>query len=143
MEFVINHWQFLSLAIGLILGWLGLKGKFHKYLDKADKKYEAAKQWAMSKDIYKAAKTAYGVIAKLSRKTENGVDDKIAKGLEEAIKVLEKLGWDRKNLGDDQKDIIRKVFDELHENEHLKLEIATGSAMTSTAASGKIAAPLG
>ena len=142
VTFVTDHWQFISLAVGLVLGWFGLKEKFHKHLGRADRKYESAKQWAMSKDLYKAAKTAYGVVAKISRKTENGIDDKIARGLEEAIKVMEKLGWDKNDLGDDQKDVIRKVFDELHENEHLKLEVSAGTAMTSAASSGRIAAPL-
>lgn len=142
-EFVSKHWEFLSAVLGVVLGWMDVKQKFHERLEHSKEKYLAAKNWAKSKDLYKAAKTAYGVVSKLSRKTENTMDDKAARGLEEAMRLMEHLGWDKSELGNGEKDVILKVFDELHENEHLQLEAAHGMPVSNKASMpGQVAAPL-
>jgi hypothetical protein len=141
-EFIQGHWEFLSAVLGVLLGWFHATGKFHAWLESSEEKYRATKKWARGKDLYKVAKTAYGVISKLSRKTETTLDDKAARGLEEAMKLMEHLGWDKSELGNGEKDIVLKVFEELHENEHLALEASKGPVSNRAAGPGEIAAPL-
>lgn len=141
--FVKNHWEFLVAVLGTVLWWFDLSAKFNKYLGKTEDSYLAAKQWAKSKDLHNAAKTAYGAVSKLARKTENTLDDKAARGLEIAISVMEHLGWTKDELGNGEKDVILKMFDALHEEEYLKLEAAHGVPVSNNASSpGQIAAPL-
>lgn len=141
-EFISNNWEFLSAALGVVLGWYGVMGKFHLWLEKSEDGYKSAKQWAKSKDVYKVAKTAYGVVSKLSRKTDTTLDDKAARGLEIAINLMEHLGWDKSELGNGEKDVILKVFEELHEVEHCALEAAKGPVSNRASMAGEIAAPL-
>jgi hypothetical protein len=138
-----NNWQFISAVLGLLLGWFDLKARFNMWLNRLDREYESAKKWAKSKDLHQAAKTAYGVVSKIARQTENGIDDKVAKGLEEAIKIMEHLGWDKNDLSNGEKDVIRSIFDALHENEHLQLESSLGVPVSNKlSGAGQIAAPL-
>lgn len=121
-EFVAEHWEFLTAVLGIVLGWFSATAKFHLWLDKAEEQYMSAKKWAKSKDLYKAAQTAYSVVNKISRETENTIDDKAAKGLEIALELMQKLGWDQEDLGNGEKDVILKVFEELHENKNLAVK---------------------
>lgn len=143
LTFVIENWQFFSGLLGMLLVWFGVSDKYSKTLKQAEKKYEQAKQIAKSKDIYKTAQTAYGVVSKYARQTENTIDDKAAKGLEIALNLMEKLGWDKADLGNGERDVIEKIFDQLHEAEHLALQAAYQAPVSNVASkAGEIAAPL-
>ena len=143
LSFIAANWQFLSAVLGVALGWMQALEKFHAMLDKWEKRYRQARQFAKSKDLYKVAKTAYGVISKLARKTENKLDDKAGKGLEVALRLMEKLGWDKSEVANGEHDVILKIFEELHESEHLQLEAAHKAPVSNSASkAGEIAAPL-
>jgi coenzyme F420-reducing hydrogenase alpha subunit len=122
--FIKNNWQFLVSVLGVVLTWFDAKKKFVEWIEKADSKHNEIKKWAKSKDLYKAAKTAYGVVSKVSKKTETKLDDKAARGLEIAMEIMEKLGWNKSDLGNGEKDVLEKIFDELHENENLQIELS-------------------
>lgn len=142
-KFVAENWEFLSAVLGILLGWLDARKQFNGYVDKAREEYLAKKQWAKSKDLHQAAKVAYGAVSKLARKTENTLDDKAARGLEVAIGYMEHLGWTKEDVGNGERDIILKIFDALHEDEHLQLEAAHGAPVSNKASSpGQVAAPL-
>jgi len=143
LTFIGANWKFLFSVLAVILGWFNALDKFKRALAKVEKGYRQARKFAKSKDLYKTAKTAYGVISKLSRKTSNTLDDKAAKGLEVAMNLMERLGWDKTELANGESDVILKIFDELHENEHLKLEAAHQAPVSNAASKpGEIAAPL-
>lgn len=143
MEFIGLHWKFLVTAVGMLAAWLGTLDRLLKAVEKVESGYKQARQFAKSKDLYRVAKTAYGHVSKLARKTANTLDDKAALGLEKALYLMEKLGWDKTEISNGEKDVILKVFDELHELEHLQLEAAHKVPVSNKgSASGQVAAPL-
>lgn len=115
LEFVMSNWEFLTAVLGAILGWLDWRVKAQTALERAEKEYKDKKKWAKSKDLYKVAETAYGLVSKIARKTETTLDDKAALGLEKALGMMRKLGWSEEDLGNGEADVILKVFDALHE----------------------------
>lgn len=117
LNFVISNWQFFASLLALALTWFDAKAKFSEYLNKADTKHEDLKKWAKSKDLYKSAETAYNLVDKLARKTETTIDDKAAEGLKYVLKLMKGLGWDESEIGEGEQDVVRKVFDALHQVE--------------------------
>jgi hypothetical protein len=118
-------------------------GKISDFLDARKAQYLHAKEVFKSKQIYEKAEMAYEYISKLSRKTENGLDDKASRGLKRALELLKKAGWGPGDIGEDEKDLILAHFDRLHEAEHRLLEASKGVPVSNRAsAAGEIAAPL-
>lgn len=113
------------------------------YLDAARAQYLNAKQAFKSNEIYEKAEMGYEYVAKLARRTENGLDDKASKGLKKALELLKKAGWGPDDIGEDEKDLILAHFDRLHEAEHRLLEATRGVPVSNRASgAGEIAAPL-